>query len=163
MPIDFYYRHAYTVSERIHKEAAMDRAPTALTSIKLCRDCAHLTSEKRCAVAPKVDPVSGERGLYLADTERASPFSCGPTAIHFLPTTAVQAARSVIRQQRHRAIEDALSSLRPDPAEARELLAALMSGLLKRYDARLLEVEMCAKDLDDALEEADGMSDGSPA
>jgi hypothetical protein len=43
----------------------------------------------RCAIAPKVDPVSGERSLYHCSTERTSG-ACGPHGTRF--TAKVEAA-----------------------------------------------------------------------
>jgi hypothetical protein len=68
-----------------------------------------------------------------------------------------EAGRSARRLQQHRALEEQLADLRPDPNEALELLDALMAGLTKRYPDQLQDVEDCAKDLRDALTEADGI------
>lgn len=73
-----------------------------MTTVR-CRDCRHCISDPmmldayqfaRCAIAPKVDPVTGDKGIYYCSTERTSMMedACGPQGKHFVPVTSEAAA-----------------------------------------------------------------------
>jgi hypothetical protein len=71
-----------------------------MNDLPLCVKCTHFVPHDmprgaypytfaRCAIAPKVDPVSGEHELYHCSTERTSG-TCGPHGTRF--TAKVEAA-----------------------------------------------------------------------
>lgn len=136
----------------------MDRAPIDVfnSTTKACADCAHFTPDTRCARAPKVDEITGAASLWSCMAERTSYLSCGTNAIHFLPSNAAEAARSVRKIQLSRAIEQSLDQLRPDLNQAVEILDALQAALEARFPGeRLTDVVSAFKEYREALNEAD--------
>lgn len=148
----------------------MDRAPEALAALsttKRCTDCALRIDHQgmpSCERTAYVRPHDGAVTYRACSLERTlDTIGCGEKAIHFIPTEQAQAARSVRRLQLLKAIESAIATASPDPSQASEIVTALGAALKTRYgDEQLIDVLIAVTDLEEALEAADGISDGSP-